>query len=258
MAKRTDWPLGPALKAARERAGLSARKAAERTKGLVSSGRWYQLESGVQKTKGQEVPIGTTPETVVAAALAVGWDVDDALKVAGMTASESLVRVVETKMFEDVLRSDADEPDWLLYLEAVLEYIDHHHELDATEVATLLLESEFLAKKAVGNSPDIAAGIDQSIAYGAQINKLLTKLRDKQLAHKHGVENPNVLTQQPSSSSSTPQAPEDEKVDAGGPREEDYALAARDTGGISGGEQTRRDMDQQGEAPDPEGPEDGA
>ena len=40
--------------------------------------------------------------------------------------------------------------------------------------------------------------------------------------------------------------------------EDDQDLAARDTGGISEGEQTRRDMDQQGEAPDPEGPEDGA
>ena len=40
--------------------------------------------------------------------------------------------------------------------------------------------------------------------------------------------------------------------------EDDQDLAARDTGGISEGERTRRDMDQQGEAPDPEGPEDGA
>ena len=65
-------------------------------------------------------------------------------------------------------------------------------------------------------------------------------------------------SQQPEASSSTPQTPEDEKIDAGDPREEDYDLAARDAGGISEGEQTRRDMDQQGEAPDPEGPEDGA
>lgn len=58
------------------------------------------------------------------------------------------------------------------------------------------------------------------------------------------------------------------KTDAGDPRvtllpvahedEDDQDLAARDTGGVSEGEQTRRDMDQQGEAPDPEGPEDGA
>lgn len=60
----------------------------------------------------------------------------------------------------------------------------------------------------------------------------------------------------------------DKKTEAGDPRvtllpvahedEDDQDLAARDTGGISEGEQTRRDMDQQGEAPDPEGPEDGA
>ena len=60
---------------------------------------------------------------------------------------------------------------------------------------------------------------------------------------------------------STPQAPKSKKADAGDPRDEyqaDHDLAARDTGGISEGEQTRRDMDQQGEAPDPDGPEDGA
>lgn len=69
---------------------------------------------------------------------------------------------------------------------------------------------------------------------------------------------------------STPQAPKSKKVGAGDPRvtllavayededEDDQSLAARDTGGISKGEQTRRDMDQQGEAPDPEGPEGGA
>jgi hypothetical protein len=80
---RTDWPLGPALEKARIRAGLSVRAAARRTHGAISSGRWYQLESGVQKAKGQEIPVGTTAATVAAAALAVDWDIDEALRVAG-------------------------------------------------------------------------------------------------------------------------------------------------------------------------------
>ncbi|WP_431840689.1 helix-turn-helix domain-containing protein [Gordonia hongkongensis] len=218
MPKRTDWPLGPALKAARERAGISARKAADRTNGLVSSGRWYQLESGVQKTKGQEVPIGTTPETVVAAALAVGWDVDDALRVAGMTATESMVRVIETKMFGPEIRSAHDEPDWMLYLEAVLEYIDHHPELDASEVGSLLIESEFLAKRAIATRPDISEGIDRSIAYGARINHLLTELRDKQQSHHHGLETRDDITTEPTTASGTSETPEGQKSGAAGRR----------------------------------------
>lgn len=186
MAKRSDWPLGPALKAARERSGLSARKAAERTQGLVSSGRWYQLESGVQKTKGQEVSIGTTPETVVAAALAVGWDVDEALQTAGMTVSESAVRAIETKMFGADVRGDTEDPDWILYLEALLEYVDHHAELPSNEVASLLIECEFLAKEALEAQPSIQSGIDRSIAYGSKLTELLTRLRDKQRYHQHG------------------------------------------------------------------------
>lgn len=63
------------------------------------------------------------------------------------------------------------------------------------------------------------------------------------------------------------EADEDKNAGAGDPRvtlvpvaydDADEPVAARDTGGVSEGEQTRRDMDQQGEAPDPEGPEDGA
>lgn len=59
------------------------RAAARRTNRAISSGRWYQLESGVQKAKGQEIPVGTTPATVAAAAQAVDWDIDEALTVAG-------------------------------------------------------------------------------------------------------------------------------------------------------------------------------
>lgn len=194
MNERTDWPLGPALKAARERAGLSARKAADRTKGLVSSGRWYQLESGVQKTKGQEVPIGTTPETVVAAALSVGWDVGEALQIAGMTATEAVVRAIETKMFGSDVRAPTEDPDWILYFEALLEYVDNHQDLPASDIASLLMECEFLAKESLEAQPLIQAGIDQSIAYSTKLTELLTKLRDKQRYHLHGKkETDNVL-----------------------------------------------------------------
>ena len=82
---RKDWPLGPALRSARQRAGISAREAARRTGGAISSGRWYQLETGWQKNKGQLIPIGTTPVTVSAAARAVGWDESEALEIAGFS-----------------------------------------------------------------------------------------------------------------------------------------------------------------------------
>lgn len=83
VTDREDWPLGPALRAARTSAGLSVRAAAKRTEGAVSHGRWYQLESGYQLNKGQRIPIGTTASTVAAAARAVGWDPQRALEIAG-------------------------------------------------------------------------------------------------------------------------------------------------------------------------------
>ena len=243
MAKRADWPLGPALKSARERAGLSARAAASRTKGLVSSGRWYQLESGVQKTKGQEVPIGTTPETVIAAALAVDWDINEALQTAGMSATESAVRAIETKMFGPEVRAPYDEPDWLLYLEAVLEFIDRHHgELDDPMATSLLLECEFLARKSLENQPSLQLGIDQSITYGARLNQLLTKLRDQQNEHLHGTK--ETTGDEPTESTPTSSAGEedtDQKNRAGDARDDEDNVTTL----------TPRDQ-----APEPERPED--
>ena len=99
---------------------------------------------------------------------------------------------------------------------------------------------------------DLRAATDQ---------ELLDEIKAR-MGARHGI------TQQPEVKGRTPQTPKSEKTDAGDPRvtlvpvahedEDDQDLAARDTGGVSEGEQTRRDMDQQGEAPDPEGPEDGA
>lgn len=81
--QRDDWPFGAELRRRRTLVGLSAKGAARRTRGVISDGRWYQLESGVQKIRGQQIPIGTTPTTVAAAAKAVDWDVAEALALAG-------------------------------------------------------------------------------------------------------------------------------------------------------------------------------
>lgn len=85
---RADWPFGIELRRRRVAVGLSVKAAARRTAGAISDGRWYQLESGVQKIRGQQIPIGTTPSTVVAAARAVDWDVDAALTTAGFDAAD--------------------------------------------------------------------------------------------------------------------------------------------------------------------------
>ena len=52
MEEREDWLFGPALKQHRIKAGLAVKAAARRTHGQVSSGRWYQLESGYQPMRG--------------------------------------------------------------------------------------------------------------------------------------------------------------------------------------------------------------
>lgn len=83
MTARGDWPFGAELQRRRTTAGLSVRAAARRTNGAISDGRWYQLESGVQKIKGHAIPISTTASTVAAAARALDWEVADALTVAG-------------------------------------------------------------------------------------------------------------------------------------------------------------------------------
>lgn len=111
---RTDWPLGPALEQARIRSGISGRAAAKRAG--ISSGRWYQLVSGVQKIKGQEIPISTTASTVVAVAKAVDLDINEALKLAGFDRRDVDIVVgppprmvvldeVPTEELLDVLRS---------------------------------------------------------------------------------------------------------------------------------------------------------
>lgn len=179
---RKDWPLGPALRAAREKTGLSVRKAAAKTNGLISSGRWYQLESGVQKVKGQEIPIGTTPETVFAAALAIDWDTRDAFDAAGMDhPPASVADEIAAQVLDNHFSHPPEEvpPDWLLYLTAVLEYVTRNHStIPGSEVADILLECENLAARAVANRPDLRAGLDESIEYGERLNRQLVRLRE--------------------------------------------------------------------------------
>lgn len=98
---REDWPIGPALRRARERAGLSVRAAARRTNGAVSSGRWYQLESGWQKNKGVFIPVGTTAASIAAAARAVQWDVDEALTIAGFDPAMAIPAQAGYARFSD-------------------------------------------------------------------------------------------------------------------------------------------------------------
>jgi hypothetical protein len=125
--QREDWPLGPALRQRRERLGLSVKAAARRTSKAISDGRWYQLESGYQQIKGQLIPIGTTPATVAAAARAVEWDPDEALRVAGFdpaligprpTSTPDLSELPIDALFDEIrrradrkprLRDDADD-----------------------------------------------------------------------------------------------------------------------------------------------------
>lgn len=131
---RSDWPLGPALRAARERAGLSVRAAARRTNKAISSGRWYQLESGYQKAAGQSLPIGTTAATVAAAAKAVDWDVSEALEVAGFDERDyqPAPQAVGIKQYSD------DE-----LLNEVLERMKGlRHDLEAAETARASAEAE--------------------------------------------------------------------------------------------------------------------
>lgn len=228
MTERDDWPLGPALKAAREKAGLSARAAAMRTGGFISSGRWYQLESGVQKAKGQSVPIGTTPETVIAAALATGWDVSEALTVAGLSASEETVRKVEMRIFGTEVLAEGEEPNWLLYLTALLDYVKRHRdEMTDEHVALLLLECEYLATQASENRPNVRDGLDESIEYGNNLTDRLVLLRDLRNQTMHGKAHDEL---EAATESGTSRSGDDKKTRAARGRDKVVELKQQDQG----------------------------
>lgn len=99
MRVSDTWPLGPVLKAARERAGISKREAARRAavyRGETFSEQlWRRLETGYYTVQGERIPLtgrdgankGAGADTVRAAALAVNLDVGYALTLVGYPAT---------------------------------------------------------------------------------------------------------------------------------------------------------------------------
>jgi hypothetical protein len=84
-ADETLTPLGELLERAR---GSTSKRQASRLAG-ISEGRWRQVVTGQQKAGGGiVVPANPRRETVIAMATAVGADVDEALRRAGMTPRE--------------------------------------------------------------------------------------------------------------------------------------------------------------------------
>lgn len=83
-----DWRrLGHLLQTHRTRLGLSKRAAAERAG--FSEATWRQLEDGVRRLPGgMTATMSARPETVYAAAVAVGIDPPTALAMVGMTPVE--------------------------------------------------------------------------------------------------------------------------------------------------------------------------
>lgn len=89
----TDRPEQPPearlLEAARKRAKLSGRAAAERAG--ISEGRWRQIESGYQTVRaGIQVPATAPAETLAQMALAMGLTPDDLAEVGRADAAEEL------------------------------------------------------------------------------------------------------------------------------------------------------------------------
>ena len=111
----------------------------------------------------------------------------------------------------------------------------------------------------------IAAGYltPEDVAGAVEIIRPLSELGDEELLDEirrrmSGDSNAVETTQEQDAPGEADESEKTQAADGRDQRQADHDLAARDTGGISEGEQTRRDMDQQGEAPDPDGPEDGA
>ena len=89
MSKTQPWPFGRELAKRRRQRELSQRGAAKLAG--ISEGRWRQLESGIQKLQGNEIPIKTKPRTVVAVAEVVQWDPAEALSLAFLPSDEALI-----------------------------------------------------------------------------------------------------------------------------------------------------------------------
>lgn len=78
-------PLGKLLEDARNTLGLSKREAARRSG--FSEARWRQVVTGLQNTKDVNTPSKPKSSTVAAMARAVGVDVDEALRLAGLEST---------------------------------------------------------------------------------------------------------------------------------------------------------------------------
>lgn len=89
-AVRDDWEFGRELERRRTLAKLSKRGLAE--KSGISEGRIRQLETGIQRINRQDVPVRPTPTTVSRIAQVLGWDVDDALALAGLSDDPGIPR----------------------------------------------------------------------------------------------------------------------------------------------------------------------
>lgn len=87
---RDDWEFGRELSRRRTIAKLSKRGLAE--KSGISEGRIRQLETGIQRVNREDVPVRPTPATVSRVAQALGWDVDAALALAGLTDDPGIPR----------------------------------------------------------------------------------------------------------------------------------------------------------------------
>ncbi|MGW1675962.1 helix-turn-helix domain-containing protein [Saccharopolyspora sp. NPDC002376] len=87
---RDDWEFGRELERRRTIAKLSKRGLAE--KSGISEGRIRQLETGIQRVNREDVPVRPTSTTVSRVAQALGWDVDDALNLAGLANDPGIPR----------------------------------------------------------------------------------------------------------------------------------------------------------------------
>jgi transcriptional regulator with XRE-family HTH domain len=98
--RRELTPLGGLLEDARASLGISIDKAGQRAR--ITRQRWSQVVTGRQPKAGRLVPVNPRPRTVVAMALAVGVDPDQALTAAGISVDDT------SALVEDVRRELAE------------------------------------------------------------------------------------------------------------------------------------------------------
>ena len=284
----TDPPAEMALIEERRKAirpTMSVRKAASAAH--ISEGRWRSLAKGVhQVSKGNAIPTRAPADTLARMAKVVGATPDQLREAGRDDAAEEMLRADSDPAhigapLEPLPDATAEvvERSWSdvhALVEAVQELDVAPSQLVMATRQIIFVMSGFLIMRILDSADPRAhehllARVyrerdqwDQELAADKSPPSWLR--RSDETAEESAAtvvndwspkeeENAVETTQEPDAPGKAPQS---KNAGAGDPREEDYDLAARDTGGISEGEQTRRDMDQQGEAPDPDGPEDGA